>query len=118
MKTLRERLLGRLIIDPSGCLLWSGCLNSRGYGVISVDGKRELVHRVAWQMENGPIPEGLTIDHVRARGCRHKRCGNVAHLEPVVIAENIFRSCAVRFGGGPWPGAGRYQRYYEAAASP
>ncbi len=26
-RTLRERLLSRLIIDPSGCLLWTG--NSR-----------------------------------------------------------------------------------------
>jgi hypothetical protein len=99
--TVRERLLSRLYIEPgTGCLLWAGCLNSRGYGVISVAGKRELVHRVAWQIENGPIPDGLTIDHVHDRGCRHKHCGNVAHLEPVTSAENTRRGRTVLMATG------------------
>lgn len=105
--TLRERLLSRLIIDPdSDCLLWTGCLNSRGYGVIGVNGRRELVHRVAWELEHGPIAEGLTIDHVHAAGCRYKHCANVAHLEPVTAAENNRRSHATglpRKPGGPRP---------------
>lgn len=93
MKTLRERLYSRLVPDPvTGCLLWTGCLNSRGYGCIGVGGKSQLVHRVAWELEHGPIPESLTIDHVYDRGCRHKRCANVAHLEPVTRAQNCRRS--------------------------
>jgi hypothetical protein len=36
----------------------------------------------------GPIPEGLTIDHL----CRAIRCVNPAHLEPVTNAENIRRA--------------------------
>lgn len=118
MRSLRERLESRLVADPAtGCLLWQGCLNSRGYGCISVGGRIQLVHRVAWELENGPIPDGLPLDHGHARGCRHKHCANVAHLEPVTTAENNYRSNAVRIGYGPWPGAWRYRRYH-APTSP
>lgn len=95
--TVRERLYARLVADQAtGCLLWTGGLNNRGYGVIGVGGDKKLVHRVAWQLDNGPIPEGLTIDHVYDRGCRHKHCANVAHLEPVTLAENIRRYLIVQ----------------------
>lgn len=96
--TVYERLYARLApcadpaCDCSGCMLWTGCLNSRGYGVIGDNGKRHLVHRVAWSLDNGPVPDGLTIDHVHQRGCRHKACALVAHLEPVTQAENNRRS--------------------------
>lgn len=90
--TLRERVERRLIADPAtGCLLWQGCLNSQGYGVISVSAKRQLVHRVVWELDNGPVPDGLPVDHVYDAGCRHKHCANIAHLEPVTHAENNRR---------------------------
>lgn len=100
-RTVRERLYSRLVPDEAtGCLLWTGCLNSRGYGVISVEGERQLVHRVAWQLDNEPLAEGLTIDHVHDRGCRHKHCANVAHLEPVTGAENTRRGRTVLRAAG------------------
>jgi hypothetical protein len=71
------------------CLLWP--CNTGGYGQIWVNGRNCLLHRVAWEAENGPIPTGLTIDHVRDHGCVHKNCANLAHLEPVTIAENLRR---------------------------
>lgn len=66
-------------------------MNRDGYGRISVGNRNRLVHRVAWELDNGPIPEGLTIDHVKARGCRHKTCANVRHLEPVTCKVNVLR---------------------------
>ncbi|WP_077825984.1 HNH endonuclease signature motif containing protein [Escherichia coli] len=27
-------------------------------------GKRYCVHRIIWEMHNGPIPEGYQIDHI------------------------------------------------------
>ena len=97
--TLRERLYGRLApcADPAcgcTCRLWTLCVSKKGYGQISVKGKPQLVHRVAWELENGPVPDGLTIDHVWDRGCRHKHCAHVAHLEPVTGGENNRRSHA------------------------
>lgn len=64
------------------CWLWKGSC-SRGYGQIFVDGKVWKVHRYAYELLVGPIPEGCTIDHVWANGCRNKTCVRPAHLEPV-----------------------------------
>ena len=78
------------------CWLWSGTVSADGYGrfSMSADGGRQrrlAAHRVAYELEVGPIPEGLTLDHVRARGCVHRHCVNPAHLEPVTGRENILR---------------------------
>ena len=109
-RTLAGRLNSRLVAAPdTACRLWTGCTNSRGYGVISDSGKRALVHRVAWQLENGPIPDGMTIDHVWDRGCRYKTCALVAHLEPVTIGENNRRGLNARLIPGPWPRAYRWK---------
>jgi hypothetical protein len=61
----------------------------RGYGRCwPVDGIPERVaHRIAYTLEHGPIPDGLTIDHL----CRNRRCCNPAHLEAVTERENILR---------------------------
>lgn len=89
--TLRERVYSRLIIDPSGCVLWTGVRDSSGYGGIKIDGHQRSVHRVVWEMENGPIPDGYELDHVWDAGCRNKHCAALAHLEPVTQAENARR---------------------------
>jgi len=92
---LRERLFSGLVIDPSGCVLWTHRVNNHGYGLISVNNREQLVHRVMWQLCVGPIPDGLELDHVAERGCRYRNCANIAHLEPVTHRENLMR------GSGP-----------------
>lgn len=90
---LRERLFSRLVIDPSGCLLWTGCRDNWGYGRIRTGGRRQQeVHRVMWELLEGPVPDGLMLDHVKARGCVNRHCASIAHLEPVTPAENNRRS--------------------------
>lgn len=37
--------------------------NSSGYLRVFFDGKSRLLHRVIWELHNGHIPKGLTIDH-------------------------------------------------------
>lgn len=70
------------------CIEWTGAVQSKGYGSIGdSSGSSKLAHRVAWELANGPIPHGLTIDHL----CMNKLCVNVAHLEVVTRAENIRR---------------------------
>jgi hypothetical protein len=98
MPTLRERLHARLApcADPGcDCLLWGGLLNNKGYGRIYAHGRVRGVHEVAWELEHDPVPRGLELDHVKARGCMHANCANVAHLEPVTHRENLLRGDTV-----------------------
>jgi hypothetical protein len=97
-RPVRELLLSHLIINPeTGCLLWDGQVNRKGYGRITVGSRSRgtkrtyRVHRLAWELENGPIPDGLEVDHVKERGCRYRHCANVAHLELVTHRENVMR---------------------------
>lgn len=106
---LVERLTERLSPEPNtGCHLWTGSTNSSGYGQLSSGGKTVrgnprlvLVHRVAFELARGPVPEGLVLDHL----CRCRTCCNPAHLEPVTPLENTRRGdnqvgIALRARGG------------------
>lgn len=74
----------------SGCWIWVGCRNKRGYGQMQVGRRGEglmLAHRFAYQYFRGPIPEGLEPDHL----CRIPPCANYSHLELVSHRENFLR---------------------------
>ena len=73
----------------SGCLRWQGPIHSNGYGRL---GGSRYAHREAWVREVGPIPAGMTIDHVAERGCIYRDCIEIAHLEVVTQAMNTARS--------------------------
>ncbi len=72
------------------CWLWTGRLNRGGYGVGYAD-RAVRVHRWAYELLHGPIPDGLDIDHL----CRVRRCVNPAHLEAVTRRENLRRGNGV-----------------------
>jgi hypothetical protein len=93
--SLESRLHARTIVDPeSGCYCWQGYRNSDGYGEIKVDGAKLKVHRVSYALFVDDLIDGLHIDHVRARGCRHRNCWNPDHLEQVTPQENTRRAFA------------------------
>ena len=51
------------------CLVWQGATNGKGHGITRIGGRKVYVHRACYAEVNGPIPSGLQIDHVKARGC-------------------------------------------------
>lgn len=62
-----------------GCWLWTAGCTKDGYGQIRVGGtpgKVEYAHRVAWELLNGQIPEGLCVLHK----CDSPPCVNLEHL--------------------------------------
>lgn len=71
---------------PDECWPWLAS-TSWGYGEFSLGGKLRKAHRVAYEDQVGPIPAGLTIDHL----CRNESCVNPRHLEPVTMRENTMR---------------------------
>lgn len=76
---------------PDACWLWMGARRPQGYGLFWHRTRMVSAHRYSYELEHGPIPEGLYIDHVHARGCRSTSCVNPAHLEVVTFEENMRR---------------------------
>ena len=78
-------------VDTSDeCWLWMGT-TSKGYGRHHDSGTWHPAHRIAYELLVGPVPEGLTLDHL----CRVRNCVNPAHLEPVTTRENVMRGVSV-----------------------
>lgn len=89
---LWERIRSRCVIQGE-CWIWSGATNGRrGYGRTYHNHRWLYVHRVAYEYVHGPIPDGLELDHVKARGCTSPACCNPAHLEAVTHLVNMSRS--------------------------
>lgn len=83
---LRSRIQAR-VVNADGCWVWQGAKKPSGYGNIYVEGRYLNTHRAAYMAFVGPIPDGLTIDHL----CRNRSCVNPDHLEPVTHRENTMR---------------------------
>lgn len=59
------------------CLEWTGARTQAGYGKASVAGVRWIpAHRAAWELANGPIPDGTYVLH----RCDNPPCVAVNHL--------------------------------------
>lgn len=80
---LRRKMRDKSAKEGS-CAIWRGHLSPAGYGRISVNNQRQLAHRVAWEMTNGPIPEGMDLDH----RCGNRACVNPDHLRVTTRSQN------------------------------
>lgn len=84
----------RTEIIENGCRIVLHCktrqplvLASNGYCLVSIAGRHALAHRYAWELVNGPVPDGLVLDHL----CRNHACCNPDHLEAITQRENLLR---------------------------
>lgn len=95
----RTEILGRVEIDEDGCWLWKQGISQTGYARVSARGKSRDAHRYFYEILVGAVPDGLFLDHAcHSRDktcpgnlCKHRRCINPDHLEPVTHTENVRR---------------------------
>lgn len=78
------------VTECGDCWYWTGASNGR-YGRVRSPKYNRVVfaHRLAWEWANGPIADGLVIDHV---GCNQTHCVNPAHMRVCTPLENWERS--------------------------
>lgn len=98
MKDIKIRFEEKYVKQENGCWLWNSTNTKQArhgakwpYGQFALckDGWKKVVmaHRFSYELYIGPIPKGLSLDHL----CRNTLCVNPAHLEPVTHSENCKR---------------------------
>lgn len=95
-ETVNRRFWSKVRRVSGGCWLWTGARNR--YGLFRLNGKVRKAHRVAWELTNGPIPDGLNVLHT----CDNPPCVRPSHLFLGTQAENVRDMWAKgRHGPGP-----------------
>ena len=80
------------VVKAGACWLWTGYIKPNGYASFYPGGGRHVAkvyaHRFSFEQVNGPIPDGMEIDHT----CNIRSCVNPAHLEMVTHRTNLDRA--------------------------
>jgi len=91
MKSVEERFWAK-VEKTEGCWNWVAVRSDGGYGLFWSHSREKMqAHRFAYELLVGPIPNGLTIDHL----CRNRGCVRPSHLEPVTMRENTRRGVSI-----------------------
>ena len=91
-KTIIARFLEKTRRAENGCLEWTACCTGAGYGQLRINRRSRSAHRLAWELVNGPIPDGLCVLH----RCDNPRCVEADHLFLGTQLDNIADMTAKR----------------------
>ena len=86
LPTVEELFWSHVVTMPNGCMEWTGATDPKGYGHGTVNGGHFAAHRRAWELANGPIPNGLHVCH----HCDNPPCCNPEHLFLGTMKDNMM----------------------------
>jgi len=105
-----DRFKSKFEVSDSGCWIWRAALDRHGYGEFWFDGKLRRAHRVSYELYVGPIPDGMTVDHL----CFTPACVNPSHMQIVTMPANSRRQRSalkeVCVNGHPYDHTNTYYR--------
>jgi len=74
--TTLEQAFWEQVESADGCWEWRGARQPNGYGRLCIGGKKLLAHRLSYELNIGPVPDGLLVLHT----CDNKPCVRPDHL--------------------------------------
>jgi hypothetical protein len=84
-----ERTLAHADRDARGCLVSRYSTGSHGYAQAWDGSTVVLAHRLVWEGEHDPIPDGMTVDH---RDHCNRKCIEISHLRLITNYQNARRN--------------------------
>lgn len=91
-------------------LIWTGTTGGSRYGQLNADGRKVYAHRYSYERANGPIPDGMVIDHI----CHTPACVLPDHLRLATRAQNNANRSGAMPGRGLPRGVTPNGRGYSA----
>jgi|SRR5665213_1695831 len=87
--SIEDRLLLHSVEDPeTGCRIWIGTKDQKGYGHFRVGGRKGYVtkaHRAVYEHKYGKLPTEVFVRHM----CHNPACINIEHLLPGSHQDNM-----------------------------
>jgi hypothetical protein len=79
------RLMNKVeMIPESGCWIWMGACNNKGYGQINNGIRKELAHRLFYKVHGGILPDDVCLLH----DCDTPLCVNPHHMFKGTMKDN------------------------------
>ena len=96
---LPERIRKKIAWEPeSGCWIWQGYADRKGYGRTQFQRKKAKAHRFVYEMLVAEIPLGHQLSH--SHDCIAKRCVNPQHLEPLTQVRHTAKDIEIHRKNG------------------